>query len=97
MTSDFISLPPKRQKTRAADAYKLDEAVHKAMTSPGMALKVAEDVPRNLYASIYSYTSAPYVTEEGHVQVNMRNSRKDPDGIRRGDLYFTWITHDKDQ
>lgn len=91
MTSEFVSLPPRRQKPRAADAYKLDEAVRVAMTNPGMALKVATNVPRSLYTSIYSYTSDPYVTNSGHVQVNMRNSVKGSDGVRRGDLYFTWI------
>lgn len=81
-------LPPRRSRP---SAYEWDNLCRKAQDRPGEALLAASGVPVSLAKSIRGRTRAPFVRQDGHLIVNVRNSVVKDDGKRYGDLYFTWI------
>lgn len=44
--------------------------------------------------SMRQYTRHPFVQEDGHVSIALRNSEV-KDGVRTGDVYFEWVPNDK--
>lgn len=44
--------------------------------------------------SMRLYTRPPFVQEDGHVKIALRNSRIE-NGVRIGDVYFQWVPNDK--
>lgn len=92
MTDKFSELPPPARRAGVSpENGKFDEAARLAQTSPNRALHVATDVSRKTYQALRTFRGEPFRSAEGEMQINMRNSTVHDDGIRRGDLYFTWI------
>lgn len=44
--------------------------------------------------SMRQYTRYPFVQEDGHVQIALRNSEI-KNGVRVGDVYFAWVPNQK--
>lgn len=92
MTDKFSELPPPARRTGVSpENGKFDEAARLAQTSPNRALHVATEVSRKTYQALRIFRGEPFRSDEGEMQINMRNSSVYADGIRRGDLYFTWV------
>jgi len=70
-----------------------DGLCRKAQDRPGIPLLAASDVPVSLATSVRERSRPPFVTDEGRLLVQVRNSeiRHDRDGKRYGDLWFTWL------
>jgi hypothetical protein len=45
--------------------------------------------------SMRQYTRYPFVQEDGHVHIALRNSKIE-NGVRMGDVYFQWIPNEKE-
>lgn len=90
MTGEFVDLPPETRTSAGPYGGKYNEAVELAKTRPGVALKVETNVERRIYIGLHGHKREPFVTDEGHISVKMRNSKLGSDGKRRGDLYFIW-------
>jgi hypothetical protein len=60
----------------------------------GKPVRAGADVPMSRIKSVRSYRRPPFVTDEGQIIINMRNSHKNDQGITVGDLYFTWKVHE---
>lgn len=68
-----------------------DDAVTVAKENPGEAVHVATGINVVRINSVRQYTfRPPYKTAEGQIEVTLRGSRVEEDGVRRGDMYFTW-------
>lgn len=46
--------------------------------------------------SVRQYVRPPFVDENGHIAIKLRNSRIEDDGHRYGDVYFEWIPNEKE-
>lgn len=46
--------------------------------------------------SMRQYTRPPFVQEDGHVAIALRNSEIEADGVRYGDVYFEWKPQQKE-
>lgn len=75
---------------------KWDKAATDTKAAPNTPFKVGERVSTSTYKNLKMRRTAPFLTEDGHIEVNMRNSAKGEDGRRYGDVYFTWIPTKKD-
>lgn len=75
-----------------------DKHVATARQYPNQAVEIATGVREVTVNSLRQYVRrAPYATPEGHVEINLRNSKVDDDGIRRGTVFFTWIPSSNDK
>lgn len=80
-------LPP-----RSSTNTEWDDAVATAQNNPGEAVEVATGISVIRINSVRQYvTRPPYLTADGQIEVTMRGSKVGDDGIRRGDMYFTFI------
>lgn len=58
----------------------------------GQPVLAGKDIRNSQVKAIRQYDRDPFVTEEGHIAVRLRNSYIDPkDNRRYGDVYFEWI------
>ena len=55
----------------------------------GAPVLAAEHVRDSRVKSVRQYTRPPFVTDEGKIIIEMRNSKVE-DGVRYGDVYFRW-------
>lgn len=91
MTTNQTGLPPiNRRRKRLGDTFDADSKAREAQANPGTAVLALSDVKIGIASTIRKYRNAPFVTDSGNIEVNVRNSRVDLDGVRRGDIYFTW-------
>jgi len=81
------SVPP--PYVRSSD-YDWDAMAILAKLNKGKSVLAAKAVPNARIKSVRRYSRPPFVTDEGHVVVNMRNSHLNEDGVRVGDVYFSW-------
>lgn len=57
----------------------------------GQPVLAATDIRNTRVKAVRQYTRAPFITPEGRIVVELRNSHINPDdGERYGDVYFTW-------
>lgn len=82
-------LPPKNFPNRAREDW--DEFAVLAQDHPGQPVLADKHIRRTLSESIKTYRRAPFYTERGHIRVNLRNSQIEDDGLRYGEMYFTWV------
>jgi hypothetical protein len=80
-------LPPRASR---GEDYDWDAAAILAATHPDEAVLAATHVPESRVKSVRGYTRRPFITEAGRIAVAVRNSTVEADGIRYGDVYFTW-------
>lgn len=79
-------LPP-----RSSINTEWDDAVTTAKQNPGKVIEVATGINVvRINATRQYVVRPPYRTPEGQIEVTMRGSKVGDDGIRRGDMYFTW-------
>lgn len=79
-------LPP-----RSSTNTEWDDAVITAQKNPGKVIEVATGINVVRINAVRQYVvRPPYRTPEGQIEVTMRGSKVWDDGIRRGDMYFTW-------
>lgn len=82
------AVPPARN--RRGPHIDWDSAAALARLS-GQPVLAAEHVRNTRIKSVRQYTRPPFVTDEGRIVIEMRNSSIDEkDGERYGDVYFTW-------
>ena len=77
--------------------YKInwDEFVEVARMT-GQPVLAGSNIRETQVKSMRQYTRAPFVQEDGHVHIALRNSHIE-NGIRVGDVYFQWIPNQKEQ
>jgi hypothetical protein len=56
----------------------------------GQPVLAASGVKDSRVKSLRQYTRAPFVTDEGRIIIEVRNSSVHEDGYRYGDVYFRW-------
>lgn len=56
----------------------------------GQPVLCAKDLKNTRIKSVRQYRRPPFVTDEGRIIVEMRNSRVKRDGQRYGDVYLRW-------
>lgn len=61
----------------------------------GKPVRAATDVPMSRIKSVRTYRRPPFLTDEGKIIINMRNSHVNDEGITVGDVYFSWQTNEK--
>ena len=74
-----------------------DHEARLAQEHPGLPMLVARHVRRSRYESVKTYRRPPFYTDEGHIRVNIRDSKNEDDGIRYGSMYFTWVPNDMEE
>lgn len=47
--------------------------------------------------AVRQYQRPPFVEDNGHIAIRLRNSRIEEDGKRYGDVYFEWIPKEKEE
>lgn len=67
--------------------------IAKLMKSPVLA---GSNIRETQVKSMRQYTRHPFVQEDGHVHIALRNSKIE-NGVRVGDVYFQWIPNQKEQ
>lgn len=67
-----------------------DKYALQAQSRPNTPLIVDEDGPVKLYKNLKMRKNAPFVTPDGHIEVNMRDSYVNKLGTRHGIIYVTW-------
>lgn len=80
------SVPPQRKPAGAID---WDPAAHLARLS-GQPVLAAQNVRNSRIKAVRQYTREPFITPEGRIVVQMRNSHVGDDGEYYADVYFTW-------
>jgi hypothetical protein len=94
MTRKLVGkLPPRASR---GEDYDWDGAAILAASHPTEAVLAAEHVPESRVKSVRGYTRAPFHTATGRIAVAVRNSTVEADGIRYGDVYFTWEESQKE-
>lgn len=78
------SVPPARQRDIDWDSM----ATLAKMT--GKPVLAATHLRNSRVKSVRQYTRPPFVTDEGRIVVELRNSRREADGERWGDVYLRW-------
>lgn len=85
-------LPPERL---GKDPYGWIEAVKDARKlhaeNPEAWIVAAENVPVVKIAALRQYTSEPFRTKDGKIEVSYRDSKVGNDGVRRADCYMRWV------
>lgn len=56
----------------------------------GLPVLAAKHLKNTRIKSVRQYTRPPFVTEQGRIIIEMRNSRVEKDGQRYGDVYLRW-------
>jgi hypothetical protein len=85
----FVSAPPPKSSGYKSD-YDWDGMARKAMTRPGVALLAYKDVPVSRIKSVRGYNRPPFIQNNGRIRIESR-TRVDDNGVRVGDIYFTWV------
>jgi hypothetical protein len=83
---------PSRQSKYKIDWDKFVD-VAKLAKSPVLA---GSNIRETQVKSMRQYTRHPFVQEDGHVHIALRNSIV-KDGVRVGDVYFQWIPNKKEE
>lgn len=86
------ALPPVSPRRSKLD---WDTPALTARVNPGKAVLAGEKVRVGQISSIRGYNRPPFHDDGGDIQISMRNSYVD-DGVRYGDVYFTFIPKQKD-
>jgi hypothetical protein len=89
MTKDgkiFDQLPPVSRPHKSKINWTEAAEVARLTGSPVLA---AKHVKHSLVQSVRQYSKPPFVTDEGRIIVNLRNSTVEK-GVRYGDVFFTW-------
>ena len=64
----------------------------------GQPVLAGRDIIDSQIKSIRQYKREPFLSEDGHIAVRVRNSYKSPaDGKRYGDVYFEWVAFTADE
>lgn len=82
------NVPPSR---RANAEYDWEKFAIMARDNYPNAVKAFEQMPVTLVNSARTYDYPPFTTDSGFVQIHYRNSKVGEDGIRRGDVYISWV------
>lgn len=82
------NVPPLR---RANAKYDWDAVAEQARLNYPDTVKAFENMPVTLVNSARTYDYPPFVRDDGFVRIHYRNSQVGEDGIRRGDVYLTWM------
>lgn len=56
----------------------------------GQPVLAAEHIRNTRIKAVRQYTRPPFIEADGHIIVEMRNSKLEADGLRYGDVYFRW-------
>lgn len=88
MKGKTVSAVPPVSRARSKFDYDSPALVAKMTGQPVLARTKA---PESNIKSVRGYKRAPFVTDEGRILVEVRNSSIHEDGKRYGDVYFTWI------
>jgi hypothetical protein len=88
MTRKLVGkLPPRASR---GEDYDWDAAAILAAKHPDESVLAATHVPESRVKSVRGYTRHPFIQTTGRIAVAVRNSTVEADGIRYGDVYFTW-------
>ena len=71
--------------------YNWDASALLAQQHPGSVVCAAERVPESKVKSLRMYRRAPFRQADGHIQINVRESHVEEDGIRYGNVYMVWV------
>lgn len=63
----------------------------------GQPVLAGEHIRNSLVKSLRQYDRPPFVTDEGHIEINLRNSSIDEQGVRHGDVYMQWVPNQKEE
>ena len=88
------TLPRRRSGVTEASAQWDRFAIKAKEVYPSSVLLV-EGVEEELGKRLRRRRRDPYYTQDGHVKVSVLNTSVGKDGIRRGDVYFTWVKYEK--
>lgn len=66
------------------------DSMAKLAKMSGQPVLAAKHVRNSLVKSVRQYTRPPFITDEGRIIVELRNSKREPDGERWGDVYLRW-------
>lgn len=88
------TLPRRRSGVTEASAQ-WDPYALKAKEVYPNSVQVAEGVEEEFGKRLRRRRRDPYYTTEGHIKVSVLNTSVGKDGIRRGDVYFTWVPYKK--
>lgn len=89
------TVPPPMRPTR--NEYDWDSFAIQAQENPGEAVMAYENVPESRVKSVRYYDRPPFNKEGGELKIYMRNSAIGDDGIRRGEVWFQWISFDQEE
>lgn len=85
--------PPSRQQKSVID---WDAKAELAQLNPDKAVLAAENVSISQITAVRGYTRHPFRQPEGRIRIMMRNSTRDENGVRHGDIYFQWEPYPTD-
>lgn len=92
-------LPP-TTRGRGREAYEWDKAALDAKKQydedPKLWVLAGEAVPQSQINALRQYSVQPFVTDDGRIEVAMRNSFKGDDGKRYGDCWVHWVPKKKE-
>lgn len=57
----------------------------------GKPVLAGENISNSRVKSLRAYKRPPFVDDDGHIAVHLRNSSIKADGKRYGDVYFEWV------
>lgn len=60
----------------------------------GQPVLAGHNVRESQVKSMRQYTRPPFIQEDGHVVIALRNSKVES-GVRTGDVYFEWVSTQK--
>lgn len=85
-TVDAIPAPKRPQK------YDINWDHHANMAYlTGKPVLAGKHIRLSQVSALRQYTRSPFRETIGHIAIAMRNSSVESDGIRYGDVYFTWV------
>jgi len=61
----------------------------------GQPVLAGEHISDSLVKSLRQRERAPFRDHEGHMKIQLRNSKIEDDGIRYGDVYMQWVPNEK--
>ena len=90
------TLPPERRGNDPYGWVKAAEDARKLHSeNPEAWIVAAEHVPVVKISALRQYSTEPFRTDEGRVDVRYRNSKVGDDGVRYADCYMRWVPKEK--
>jgi hypothetical protein len=86
MEGQILDAPPPDAKVK----HNWDRMAALAKANPGKTVLAGKHVRDSLVKSVRKRNRPPFVTSEGEIIINLRNSTIEADGVRYGDVYFSW-------